>query len=167
MVDHGGAVAGGEDQRIGLALQGVADADEASVVERQAGVAQPGGAAGLRDPDDLVGGQHVAGARLQAAGRRPAVTSAPRWTLTPRSPSTRSKALRTAALCVGRICGVGREQVEAQLVGVAPQRAQLVAQPVLHGQGQFDAAGAGADHGDRRRARHGGGRVRAAPASAR
>ena len=61
------AVAGGEDPRVGLGLQRLADADEAVRVEREAGGAEPGRAACLRDPDDLVGRERLAAARAQGA----------------------------------------------------------------------------------------------------
>jgi hypothetical protein len=50
--------------------------------------------------------------------------------------------------CASAGLRLGRKQVEAQFVGVAPQRREFPAQAVLHGQGQFHAGGPGADHGD-------------------
>jgi hypothetical protein len=83
------------------------------------------------------------------ACRRPAatwMTSALQRTLTPRA-AARLRRRGARRRCASAGFRLGRKQVEAQFVGVAPQR-QFPAQAVLHGQRQFHAGGAGADHGD-------------------
>ena len=144
-VDPRCAVTGGEDERVGFGLQGVAHPDEAGRIQRQAGAGQPGGAAGLGDPDDFIGRHALAALGLQAVFsdlhdfgfdmQRDAALGQHVFESAPHGGVVRGQDART-----------GGEQVHAQLVRVAPLRAQFAAQAVLHGQRQFDAAGSGADH---------------------
>ena len=55
MIYRGGDVAGGVDPVIAQGLQGIAHQDKAALVQLQARLAQPRGATGLGDPDNLVG----------------------------------------------------------------------------------------------------------------
>jgi hypothetical protein len=82
---------GGENQRIGFGLQRIAHPDEAGLVQRQTGVGQPGRAAGLGHPDDLVGLERRR-AGFQGRGSGHLRIAMQRTALC----STRSKARRTA-----------------------------------------------------------------------
>ncbi len=85
--------------------------------------------------------------RLPAATRR---TSALHRTATPRAASTRSKAAAHRGVVGGQDALARFQQVKAQLLRVAAEPDQFVAQAVLHREGQLDAARAGADHRDAR-----------------
>jgi hypothetical protein len=124
--DHGRAIAGGENQRIGFGLQRIAHPDEARLVQRQAGVGQPGCAAGLGHPDDLIGLQGLAAAGLQTV---PVDADDFRIKVQRDAPLLQNR-FETAAHggIVGRQDrGAGGEQVHAQFIGVAPLRRQFPA----------------------------------------
>ncbi len=57
-----------EDIVVGFCLQGVRHPDKATVVQGQAGIPQPLGAAGTGDPEHFVNRQGVAGLRGQTIG---------------------------------------------------------------------------------------------------
>ena len=150
MIDHAGDVAGGKHLGVGHCLQRVGHLNEPVGIQREAGFAQPGRAAGARDPDDFVGVH---------AFRRPPCAGAVADTWIDLGIAAQvhaalgQHALERAAH--RRIVGAQNrraagQQVEAQFVRIASQRAQFVAQAVLHRQRQLDAAGAAADHGDAR-----------------
>ena len=147
MAHHAGDVACGKHLRVGHGLQGVGYLNETVRIQSEAGFAQPGRAAGARDPDDFVGVHCFAGHRPQARRRYlfDLGVAAQNDTAFGQHP------LEGAAhrIIVGRQYDrVAGQQVEAEFLRVAPRCAQLVAQAVLHGQRQFDPAGAGADDRD-------------------
>ena len=150
MAVHARAVAGREDQRVGDRLQVVVDPDEAFIVQRQAGAAQPVGTAGAGDPDDFIHADPVAGLGSHAVGRH----LAHRRGAIHLHPALAQYGVETPAhpRVVGRQDGgVVGEKMQYQLVGITPERPQFLAQAVLHGERQFDATCAASHHGNRRR----------------
>jgi hypothetical protein len=147
-IDHRRTVAGGEHQRIRLALQRVADADETALVQRQSGIAQPGRAPGLGDPDDFVGRKTRAAARLQATCVDPG-----HFGIAMHGHATLGEhAFEGAAH--GGVVGrqdmrLGGKKVKARRIAGTAQRGEFAAQAVLHRQQQLDAARPGPDHRDR------------------
>jgi hypothetical protein len=118
-VDHRRAIAGGEDQRVGLALQGVADADEArpssaSPVSRSQARRRPASPRrSRRPPASRRCGSQAAGADLVTSARGAR-----------RRRARRARARRRGARRVVRRqdLRVGGKEVEAQLVRIAPER---------------------------------------------
>ena len=149
LAGHRRTVAGGEDQRIGHALQGVAHADEA-FASSASPVSRSHGAPPAWVTQTISSASRVSPPRVR---RPPPATAIDFGVAMHRDAAFGQHPLEGAAhrRVVGRQdVRVGGKEVKAQFVRVAPQRAQFVAQPVLHRQRQLDAAGAAADHGDAR-----------------
>ena len=150
--NHAGNVAGRKHARISHALQLFIDLDEAALVQRQPGLLQPGCAAGLRDPDDFVHRHAPAVGGLQRLVRDLRDAAAAVRDHLPLGQNG-CKAAPHAGAVRGQNLRAAGEEVKAQLVRVAAQRAQFAPQPVLHGQRQLDPARATAHQRNARLAR--------------
>ncbi len=149
MVDLAGHVAGGEDARVGQRAQAVVDLDEAVVIQREPGVPEPVGTAGVGHPHDLVGEVPAAVGGLQAA--RLDVDDLGGGMHLDAAASQGVAELRPHPRIVGGQDALAAgEKRQGKLRRVAPAGGQFPAQPVLHGQQQLDAAGAAAYHRDAR-----------------
>ena len=106
------------------------DLNKAVCVQRQPGLLQPGGTAGLGDPDDLVHRHRLTVCRLQRFGRDLGDGPAAVQEHLPLGQHSFKTAAHARAVC-GQYVRAAGEQVKAQLVRIAALHAQLAAQPVL------------------------------------
>ena len=147
-VHHGCNITGCKNAGVGHGLQGVGHLDKAVGIERQTGVFEPSAPTRAGDPDDLVGIDPYARCCLQPPfgylGDGCVAVN-----LHTAFGQYRVKGVPHARVVGGQDVGVIGEQVKRQIIGVAPPRAQLVAQAVLHGQQQFHTTRACAHHGHR------------------
>ena len=145
MGGHAGAVAGGEHQRVAARGEGRLHREEAALVERQAGAGEPGGGAGLRHHEHVVDRQPLAGVELNRVGidaRRGGILDQPHAPAREDGAHASPRCNRLA----GQDLALGGKH-DGDL-GIARD----LAQPMVDGQRQLDAAGAAANHGDAQRA---------------
>ena len=125
-------------------MQLFVDLDEATGIQRQSGLTQPGCATSLRDPDDLVHLHQRAVFGFDGALRHLghfAVQMQHHLALGQHT----LEGLAHAGVVGGQNVRCVAEQVKGQLVRIAPKGVQLFAQAVLHRQRQLDTACARAD----------------------
>ena len=129
-VHHVCNITSGKNPRIADALQMRVDLNKAVCVQRQPGLLQPGGTAGLGDPDDLVHRHRLTVCRLQRFGRDLGDGPAAVQEHLPLGQHSFKAAAHPCAVC-GQYVRAAGEQVKAQLVRIAALHAQLAAQSVL------------------------------------
>ena len=117
------------------------------VVERQTGLAQPGRAARLGDPENLVGGDYRAGARAQLPGGDLGDFGVKVHRDLPFGQNL-GESRAHGGVVSGQDARAGGKQMQPQFVGLTAPRRQFLAQAIMQGQGQFDPAGPRADHGE-------------------